>query len=98
MFWQCYAVKDEKTGIFHTPFFVNHVAQAIRNFQINVNRPDSMLNIYPKEYGLYLLFHWDDESGISKFTASGVPELTKKAVELITEPPPKKEDDNARTT
>jgi len=86
VFWQCYAIKDEKTGFYHSPFFVKHVVEASRQFSVVINREGNMMHHYPQDHALYLLFHFDDESGIAKFTSSGVPELALRGQDVIQQP------------
>lgn len=80
---QCYAIKDEKAGFFMTPAYVKNVVEAIRGFTTLANSPGNNVSMFPADYSLYLLHHLDEESGISKFTSSGVPELVSRAVDVL---------------
>lgn len=83
MWLLCYAVRDEKALCFHTPFYAKHVVEAIRQFTHLVNAGSNTVSVYPEDYALYLVSHFDDETGVSKFTASGAPELVSRALDVI---------------
>ena len=66
MKFKMYSVKDELTGKFMNPIFVedNEISDslAIRDFKTNVNR----INLWkenPTDYSLYLVGKFDDETG-----------------------------------
>lgn len=66
MRFKMYSVKDELTGKFMNPMFVedNDIADslAIRNFRTNVN-DIKLWRENPSDYSLYLVGAFDDEAG-----------------------------------
>lgn len=63
MLIQVFAVMDKKAGVFKTPFFLVHEADAVRGFQKAVMDEKSYLNDHPDEYDLYSLGMFDDING-----------------------------------
>lgn len=63
-----YSVKDELTGKFMTPMFIERTdyseQQAIRQFKSNVNNI-KLWSDNPNDFALYLVGIFDDESGAS---------------------------------
>lgn len=66
MKYDMYSVKDELTGKFMNPMFVEQgdfsKPQAIRQFKSNVNNIP-LWKDNPNDYSLYLVGSFDDESG-----------------------------------
>lgn len=66
MKFKMYSVKDELTGKFMNPMFVEESeladSLAIRNFKTNVN-DIKLWKDNPNDYSLYLVGKFDDESG-----------------------------------
>lgn len=58
-----YAVFDNKAEAFMQPFFADTAGIATRNFQTNVNSPDTILNKYPNDFVLYEIGIFDDAKG-----------------------------------
>lgn len=60
-----YSIKDLKAGTFATPWFQPTQVHAIRAFKTEVNRPDpgNMLFLYPSEYQLVQVGHFNEETG-----------------------------------
>lgn len=57
-----YAVKDELTGKFLNPMFVEEDNVALRQFKTSVNRIE-LWHDNAADYGLYKLGSFDDETG-----------------------------------
>lgn len=58
-----YAVHDDKAGAFLSPFFVARDAMAIRMFSDAVNDPNTMFAKHPKDFTLFRLARYDDNTG-----------------------------------
>lgn len=60
-----YSVKDNKVGVFCSPF--NHVndAEAIRDLTtvVNLEKGDSKLSTYPEDFDLYYIGEFDTDTG-----------------------------------
>lgn len=70
-----YSVKDELTGKFMSPMFVERSdiaeQEAIRQFRSNVNNI-KLWKDNPNDYSLYLVGLFDDESGASAMAVSKI--------------------------
>jgi len=63
MYLQCYCIRDDKAGVFLTPFFMRHIAEALRNVSAVVQDPKSSLCVHSDDYSLHQLGTLDDETG-----------------------------------
>jgi len=59
----CFAIKDEKTGAFLSPFFVRHKPDALRSLSRVVNDPDNNLCRFAADYSLWVVGIFDDQTG-----------------------------------
>lgn len=62
----CVSVRDTATETYSRPFFVPHVAAAVRDFgrELNSGNPEaSMLAAHPSDFELWQLALFDDETG-----------------------------------
>lgn len=57
------AVYDEKAEAFAAPFFQQSDVLAIRAFIAAARDPESLLYKFPRDYGLYKLGTYDDNTG-----------------------------------
>jgi len=57
------AVYDEKAEAFAAPFFQQSDVLALRAFTAAARDPDSLLYKFPRDYGLYKLGTYDDNTG-----------------------------------
>lgn len=78
----CYAIKDEKIGVFQSPHFTTSVVDALRSLTIAANQPESNLNRFPEDYSLYHLGDIDEETGILTAITNG-PLLITSVKKLI---------------
>lgn len=60
------AVRDVQADVFGRPYFVPTEGMAIRSFSDEVNRPadDNPLYKHAKDFALYLIGHYDDNTAI----------------------------------
>lgn len=52
---ELFVVKDEKAGVFMTPFFVAGIVQACRMVAQAATNPDTVLAKYPSDFSLWRL-------------------------------------------
>lgn len=60
-----FAIKDEKTGEFHPPFFQTTPQAAIRLFRTEINRAHdaNQAYLYPEDFSLYYLGTFNQVTG-----------------------------------
>jgi len=57
------AVRDDATESYMNPFVVAHLGMAIRSFMDELKAEDSVIGKHPKDYDLYRLGTFDQETG-----------------------------------
>lgn len=59
------SVRDAKSEVFGTPFFVQTLGVAIRSFDDEVNRidPENMMNKHSQDFSLWQLGTFDNDKG-----------------------------------
>lgn len=58
------AIFDNKSSAYGRPFFVQHLAQAIRSFSDEINRPQGgEIANHPDDFGLFALGSFDESNG-----------------------------------
>jgi len=64
-----YSIHDKEAKTFNTPIGAKHHPQAVRLFRTEINRadPGNMLYLYPDQFDLYCLGHFDEETGEIKY-------------------------------
>lgn len=65
MILEVYAIKDELTGRFMQPTYMENDAQAIRHFKYNINNIE-MWKQNPSDYTLYKIAKFNDCEGIKE--------------------------------
>lgn len=58
------AIKDKAIEAFGTPIFVKTKGMAIRMFLDEQKNPESQMNKHPDDYDLWMLGHYDDNTGV----------------------------------
>lgn len=58
-----FCVYDVKAEVFGMPIFQRTKGEALRTFETEVNRPESMLNKHPEDYSLFLVGTYNQETG-----------------------------------
>lgn len=60
------AIRDRATDSYGVPIFVQAVGQAVRSFsdEINKDGADNQLAAHPEDFDLYVLGHYDQDSGL----------------------------------
>lgn len=64
MILKAFALLDTKTGAFGTPFFMHHVAQAVRACIDLGGNLDTTVGRHPADYALVELGTFDDQTGV----------------------------------
>jgi hypothetical protein len=62
MKYKIVSIYDSVADCYQRPFFVASVAVAVRSFTDECSNPDSMLNKHPKDYHLFVIGEFDDET------------------------------------
>lgn len=75
------AVRDDAVGAFQIPFFTRSTAEAVRGFTDAVNNPETPFYKHSKDYTLWLLAHFDDNTGA--FNLPDTPELIVHAMNVL---------------
>lgn len=75
-----FAIKDQKAHVFMPPWLKGSAGEAERDFRTVVNQKDSIFGQYPKDFDLYQLGTFDDNSG--KFKLLDSPLHLISAIEL----------------
>ncbi|AZL82940.1 hypothetical protein [Apis mellifera associated microvirus 61] len=57
------SVFDKKTGLYSDPFFVRHLGDALRQWDIVRKNPDTKYGKNPEDFDLFTVGVFDDESG-----------------------------------
>ena len=86
-----YSAKDTKAGVYHTPFYTRHEAEAIRMFAGAASDNKTNIWLYPSDFELVKLGEWNDTSGqfenldTPKFIMNGITarELSNKFNQMI---------------
>lgn len=78
------SVFDKAVNLFARPFFVVSIGQASRSFvdEVNRNTDDNPMNRHAKDYALYVVGEFDEESGL--LTSKDVPYRVLEASEVLT--------------
>jgi len=77
---QLYAIFDKKTISFSQPYVYKHVEEAIRSLKMTLEDPKSLLARHAADYALYLVGHFDQETGRITAPAHNEP---SHAIELL---------------
>lgn len=85
---QMYSIYDKKALFFERPFFVKHVAEALRMVQMALREGKSQQALYPADYALYLVGTFHPEGGTVISPALGEPQFTMELAALLTPEPP----------
>lgn len=75
-----YAAWDEKAGVYLTPFFCVRQEVAIRSFAAALSKPELEMALFPKDFSLFELGEFDDETGL--IVAHAAPKLVITGVVL----------------
>lgn len=81
MVLKAFAVHDQKSKAFNTPFFKHTHGEAERDFKSAVNdnsQQNNNLHKYPEDFDLYHVGEYDDQTGL--FTPVKTPQIVIKAV------------------
>lgn len=57
-----YSVRDNVSGKFGTPMFGVSDELFIRDFSYNLNRSETVMNKFPKDFDIYKIAVWDEDT------------------------------------
>lgn len=57
-------IRDQKAGVYNTPFFQATMPEAQRNFHKLVNDKQSLPSLYPEDFDLYQIGTYDQNTGL----------------------------------
>lgn len=80
---QFYSIFDKKSVSFWKPFLCSHVAEATRSVQVGLQDAKSSLAMWPGDFALYVVGHWDGSTGHITPTVSSIPELIMEVAALV---------------
>lgn len=80
MNYKIYSVFDSASDTYGIPYFTQNHIQSKRLFARLVNDPNSMVSFSPRDFALYFIGEFDDES--AKLITLGRPELIIRATEV----------------
>lgn len=80
MVLKAYSIRDEKSEIFHLPFFKHTHGEAEREFKTLTNDNKSTISKFPEDYDLFHIGTYDDNTG--KFEPLVTPTHMVKAIQL----------------
>lgn len=81
MILRLYSLYDEKTEIFHPPYFCHNAGHAVRTFSELFSRPGTTVNRHPGDFTLYETGEFDDSTG--KIESHPVPVLVGKMSHIL---------------
>ncbi|WNK14020.1 MAG: nonstructural protein [Microvirus sp.] len=67
MITRMYSVRDNKVGVYHTPFFCDSDVNASRSLQMAVRDNKVQLSFFPEDFDLYFLGTFDDHDAVFNF-------------------------------
>lgn len=76
-----FSIYDEKALSYNTPQYLAHQGEAIRMLQTTLDNKESMISKYPKDFSLYCLGLYDNNTG--RFEGYNEPKLIMRASELL---------------
>lgn len=79
MIKQIYSIYDSKAEVYSPTFTANNNGDAIRAFQNDIQKGQSMLATNPEDFTLFHLGEWDDEKG--KYIMVDAPLALGRAIE-----------------
>lgn len=75
-----YSVRDNVSGKFGTPMFGVSDELFIRDFSYNLNRSETVMKEYPKDFDIYKIAVWDEDTAV--FTTCE-PLLVARVLDLL---------------
>lgn len=81
MVLKMFTIRDQKSELFHKPFFKTTHGEAERDFTQACNDPQSTIHKFPEDFDLYYLGTYDDNAG--SFKPVKTPEHVTKAINCV---------------
>lgn len=57
------SIHDTKTGLWHSPFVVRHIGEAIRDYDAVKKDPQTRYGANPADYEMFKVADYDDQTG-----------------------------------
>lgn len=76
-----FSIRDSKGNMFNTPWCKHNERDAIFDFKKMVNNKESLPGQYPKDFDLYLLGEYDDQTG--RFAGLDKPQHLEEGIKLL---------------
>lgn len=92
MIREIFAIRDKKANVFLPPMFSDNVNTVKRTLVLPANSDESFVGLYPEDYDVYRLGHFDDNTG--KITQCETNEFCFHVTELVKKIEVKKDDEN----
>lgn len=81
MKFKVFSVRDSKGGVFNAPFCKLSERDAEHDFRTLINDERSLPSQYPKDFDLYLLGEYDDQTG--KFSIVSQPQHLAEGINMV---------------
>lgn len=81
-----FSVRDIKAGVYHKPFFLNNITDAIRSFEVAVNSPETQFHLFPQDFELLGLADFNELTG--ELNVLENPERIAHALDVKRKPEP----------
>lgn len=92
MIREIFAIRDKKANVFLPPMFSDNINTVKRSMILPANSEDSFIGLYPDDYDVYRLGHFDDQTG--KLTQCETNEFCFHVSELVKKIEVTKNDEN----
>jgi len=60
---QCYSLYDIKSEVFHVPSYCPNDAAAMRMYQREIGKPNTILHEYPEDFRIFRVGQFNDQNG-----------------------------------
>jgi len=81
------SIFDKKAVSFDKAFFASSIAEATRFVTIACEEGKAVFAKFPADFALYLVAHWDHNTGLMTPTSHGGPQLILEVAALVKEVP-----------
>ena len=79
------AIRDKKANVYLPPFFTDNANTARRSLALPANSDESFIGLYPEDYDVYRLGHFDEQTG--RFDILPAAEFCFSVSELVKKQP-----------
>lgn len=79
-----FSVRDIKAQVFHKPFFLNNITDAVRSFEVAVNSPETQFHLFPQDFELLAIADFNEITG--ELNVLEIPERIAHAMDVKHKP------------